>query len=66
MNYDFNLSKRFKTGERATLYLRGEVYNLTNTPYFYGPVVALGNAAFGVISRCAGDRQMQFSLKLLY
>ena len=65
-NYDINLSKRFRVHEKMTLHLRGEAYNLTNTPYFYGPGVALGNAAFGVISRSSGDRQMQFSLKLLY
>jgi hypothetical protein len=65
-NYDFNLSKRFRAGEKVSVYLRGEAYNLTNTPYFYGPGVGLGSAGFGVISRSSGDRQMQFSLKLLY
>jgi hypothetical protein len=65
-NYDFNLSKRFKAGEKMSVYLRGEAYNLTNTPYFYGPAGGLGSAGFGVISRSLGDRQMQFSLKLTY
>lgn len=65
-NYDLNLSKRFRVTESITLHLRGEAYNLTNTPYFYGPAVGLGSANFGVISRSAGDRQMQFGLKLMY
>jgi hypothetical protein len=65
-NYDFNLSKRFKATEKISVYLRGEAYNLTNTPYFYGPAVGLGSANFGVISRSSGDRQMQFSLKVLF
>ena len=65
-NYDLNLSKRFILHEGISLNLRGEVYNLTNTPYFRGPGVALGASTFGVISSAAGERQMQFVLKLMF
>ena len=65
-NYDLSLSKRFMVREGMSLNLRAEAYNLTNTPYFAGPGVALGSSNFGVISVASGDRQIQFALKLLY
>lgn len=65
-NYDLSLSKLFPVRETMSLDFRAEAYNLTNTPYFYGPGVALGGSNFGVISAAAGDRQIQFALKLLF
>jgi hypothetical protein len=65
-NYNFNLGKQFPVRESMTLHFRAEAYNLTNTPYFYGPAVSLGGANFGVISAASGDRQMQLALKLLF
>jgi hypothetical protein len=65
-NYNFNLGKAFRVRESMSLNFRAEAYNLTNTPYFYGPAVSLGSANFGVISAASGDRQMQLALKLLF
>jgi hypothetical protein len=65
-NYDLSLSKLFEVREGMSLDFRTEAYNLTNTPYFYGPATALGGSNFGVISASAGDRQIQFALKLLF
>jgi hypothetical protein len=66
VNYDLNLSKQFMVREGISLNLRAEAYNLTNTPYFRGPGVALGTSSFGVISSSAGERQIQFGLKILF
>jgi hypothetical protein len=65
-NYNFSLGKAFRVRESMSLNFRAEAYNLTNTPYFYGPAAGLGSANFGVISAASGDRQMQFALKLLF
>jgi hypothetical protein len=39
--------------------------NLTNTPHFT-PGEGLGSPRFGVINSATGERQIQFSLKLLF
>jgi hypothetical protein len=66
VNYDLSLRKRFVVREGMSLNLRAEAYNLTNTPYFRGPGVALGSTTFGVVSSSLGERQIQFALKLLF
>jgi hypothetical protein len=52
---------------------RAETFNLTNTPYFGGantpggnPGTNLGGADFGVINYASGERQVQFSLKVIW
>jgi hypothetical protein len=63
-NYNLALSKRIRITERFSSILRGEAYNLTNTPYFNLPGSRLGNNDFGVISSSNGGRQMQVSAKV--
>jgi hypothetical protein len=65
-NYDLSLQKRFPVKERLSVLFRAEAFNLTNTPYFSGPGVGLGSGTFGVISSASGDRQVQFTLKVLF
>jgi len=65
-NYNLSVGKAFRVGESKSVNFRAEAYNVTNTPYFYGPAVSLGSANFGVISTASGDRQMQLALKLLF
>ena len=51
----------------ASLQLRLEVYNVTNTASFANPNGQLGNAAFGTITSTLGTpRQMQFAVKFLF
>ena len=45
---------------------RAEAFNLTNTPYFFTPGEGLGSNTFGVINAATGERQVQFSLKLIF
>jgi hypothetical protein len=66
---DVSLFKEINLKESLHLQVRGEAYNLTNTPSFGNPNAALGNAAFGTIVSLAGSynpRQLQFAMKLLF
>ncbi len=70
-NLDFSLFRNFQLRERLNLRLRGEVFNLSNTPAFFlpsaaSPVLTIGHANFGKrnVSASTG-RQIQFGLKLL-
>jgi len=46
-NYDMSLFKSFRVRDRFNLELRGEVYNLTNTPRFAPPVTNINSPDFG-------------------
>ena len=72
-NYDVAISKLFTIHEPVAILFRAESFNLTNTPYFGGvnrpgsnPGNSLGAGNFGVIEDASGERQVQFSLKLLW
>ena len=66
VNYDFALQKSFPIREPLSLLFRAEAFNLTNTPYFFTPGESLGSTTFGVVNSASGERQVQFSLKLLF
>jgi hypothetical protein len=63
-----NIGKRFHIPvlpENSNLEFRGEVYNLTNTPYFSNPNTSIGQATAGRITGVADTaRRMQLGLKL--
>ena len=69
-NLDLVAGKRFylpKMPEGTSLQLRGEFYNLTNTPYFNNPNVTIGSATAGRITSVSNNpRQMQLALKLSF
>jgi len=46
-NYDFSLFKDFKVHDRYNFELRGEAYDLTNTPHYLSPVTNINSPAFG-------------------
>lgn len=57
-----SLGKKFKISERKFFELRGEAFNVTNTPIFASPASqTITSALFGEIRSAQGDRNMQIS-----
>ena len=52
---DIGLTKNTQLGERLALELRGEVFNVTNTPAFAQPNAIVGASNFGSITATAAD-----------
>jgi hypothetical protein len=66
-NWDFALFKNFGFGERTKLQIRGEVFNLFNTPQFGAPNTSAGSANFGKITSQANlPRLIQVAAKLMW
>jgi hypothetical protein len=66
-DYDAGLLKDTKITEKMNLQFRWEVYNVFNHPNFSGFVNVLTSPNFGTYTSTASNqRQMQYSLKLLF
>ena len=67
-NLDLALFKNFGLGtERLKLQLRGEAFNLLNTPQFGAPNTSLGSSTFGqVTSQANNPRLIQVAGKLIW
>jgi hypothetical protein len=64
---DISVSKMTRLAGRASLELRLEAYNVSNTPAFRNPVNDLGAANFGQItSTRGGPRLVQLGAKLKF
>jgi hypothetical protein len=63
-NADVALIKRIYFGESRNLELRGEVFNLTNTPPLGVPNTVVGTPGFGSITTAGDPRVIQFGAKL--
>jgi hypothetical protein len=67
VNLDFSLIKNFPITETSRVQLRGEAFNITNTPVFGLPNTTVGNPGFGVIGSQANQpRNLQIALKLIW
>ena len=66
VNYDFSVFRTFRVNERWSAQLRGESYNLTNSPHFNNPVAALQNPSFGRITSAYGERRLQVAAKITF
>jgi hypothetical protein len=64
--YDISIQKEFPIKERLRLELRGEFFNLTNTPIFGSPNRAVQSATFGELAGAQGERQGQLALRLIF
>ena len=68
-NYDLSLFKNFRYHDRYNLELRGEAYNLTNTPRFLNPVTDISSPGFGQQTQTlngAWGRQVNLALRLMF
>lgn len=68
-NLDLSLFKNFRFGERSSLQLRAEAFNVTNTPTFDTPGRVLNSATFGVVTATAFNpkpREVQLALRFLF
>jgi hypothetical protein len=65
--FNLSLSKRFKLTERRWFELRGEAFNLSNTPLFNSPISQTITAStFGEISTTTAERNMQIVAKFYF
>jgi hypothetical protein len=65
--FNLSLSKRFPVTERKWFELRGEAFNLTNTPIFNSPISqTISSAVFGEVSSTQGERSMQVVAKFYF
>ncbi len=62
------LARTFRMAERYSLQLRGESFNVTNTPLFNGPTTDFNNVRFGLLPLAQRNfpRLVQLSAKVLF
>ena len=63
-NADLMIGKTFRLTERANLELRGEVFNVSNTPPLNDPNGSFGSAPFGSITSAGNPRVFEFVAKI--
>lgn len=64
---DLSLGKKFFLTEKRYLELRGEAFNLTNTPVFVSPASqTITSAVFGQIQGSESERSVQMVMKLYF
>jgi hypothetical protein len=65
-NLDASLVKQLSFGQRVTVELRADAFNLTNTPHFNNPNGSFGQATFGEINSSFGQRLIRFGARLQF
>jgi hypothetical protein len=65
-NVNASLMKNTDFGERLSLQLRAEVFNLFNRPNFNQPDNFLGSPSFGRVTSAREPRRIQFGARLLF
>ncbi len=66
---DLNIAKRFEVTalkEGAAFEVRGELYNITNSPQYSNPNISIGSANAGRITSVGGSREVQLALKFYW
>jgi len=48
--FDFTLFKQFQLHESLNFEIRGEFFNILNTPNFSGPNTSLGSSSYGIVT----------------
>jgi hypothetical protein len=65
-NLDVAVMRRVALAAGKALELRGEIFNLTNTPPLGAPNTTVGAAAFGTITSAGDPRVVQVALKFIF
>ena len=68
-NYDVSLHRSFVVHQQTRLELRGEAFNITNSPHFSNPIGNVNSASFGQsISTLpyAPERKLQLAARILF
>jgi len=70
-NYNFSLFKTFAFMEHYKFEIRGEAFNLTNSPHFANPQAQLNSGGFGTITNVGNGmdslgRQIDVALRLIF
>jgi hypothetical protein len=67
-NWDASLQRTFAVRESMRFELRGEYFNVFNTPQFYPPLNLVGNPDFATLTaiRSGSNRQGQVALKFIF
>lgn len=66
-NIDLSLQKDVKATERMSVEIRGDAFNMDNTPTFAPPNTAFGSSQFGVVSaQQNAPRSIQLGVKVIY
>ena len=68
-NYDLSLFRSFVVREHTRLEIRGEAFNITNSPHFANPIGNVNSAAFGQSVGTlpyAPERRLQVGARLLF
>jgi len=66
-NLDLSLFKNFSIKEKATIQLRAEAFNFTNSVIFSSPGTVIGRSDFGIVNgQDNGPRVIQMAMKLTF
>jgi hypothetical protein len=65
-SFDVSILRRFPLGERITLTMEAQSFNLFNRPNFALPAAYADQPNFGVISTAGDPRQLQFAARLSF
>jgi outer membrane receptor protein involved in Fe transport len=66
VGFDVSVHRTMRVSEKLSLQLRGEGFNVTNTPPFGNPNGSLGNSNFGKITTAGLPRNIQLAVKLIF
>jgi hypothetical protein len=64
--YDVSMVRNLRLSEKFRLELRGEAYNISNTPRWGNPTNNVNNANFGQILAASGERELQIAVRLTF
>ena len=65
-NLDLAVIRRIPLSRVRAIEIRGEVFNVTNSPHFLAPNTTVGSPAFGTITAAGDPRVVQLAVKMYF